>query len=224
MISFQQVSKIVVAAGVKRAALSSVDVKIPSDRRVALLGTSDEDRRLVIDLIGGLVLPTAGRVVRKARVSFPIGTLAGFQPDLSVRLNVAHVARLYDADIGSVISFVERVANIGPAFDRPFRELPKPLRQQLAQILGYSIPFDVYLLAAEITKMSRPVRDIAYSLFQERAQTSGMIISTRNLGFAREYCDMALLLHDGGLYAFGRVEDAIGAMEKVQMVAALDQG
>jgi capsular polysaccharide transport system ATP-binding protein len=220
MIVFENVSKFVVAGRSKRAVLDSVNVTLPTNHRIAFLGTSEEDRRLVINCIGGQVLPTSGRIMQSARVSFPVGSLAGFQADLSIRVNVAHVARLYDTDAASVVSFVEKLADLGAAFDRPYRELPKPQRQMLGQIFGYSIPFDVYLLIGDITRMARPMRDIVYMLFQERSREAGMIISTRNIAFAREYCDMALLLHEGGLYTFDSVEDAVRAMEESRMQEA----
>src|SRR5690348_16590842 len=97
--------------------LSSVSDQLLSDRRIALLVGASREKQLVLELLAGSAVPRAGRIVRKAAVSFPVGHLPGFSRDLTVRLNVAHVARLYGADVRRTIHIVERAIAAGPAFD-----------------------------------------------------------------------------------------------------------
>ena len=133
-----------------RTIISHANLAIPSDRRIALLGPSDEDKRIFIDLLGGIVLPRTGRILKRAKVSFPVGYLGGFTADLSARKNVEHLACLYDTDVKTIVDFVERTAGLGPAFNRPYKLLSGPQRKHLGRVVGYSIPFDVYVLTEEI--------------------------------------------------------------------------
>jgi capsular polysaccharide transport system ATP-binding protein len=182
-------------------------VQIPSDRRIALLGPSDKDNQILIDILAGGLMPTAGRVIRKAAVSFPVGRLPGLSSDLTVRVNVAHVARLYGADVRQLLNFVERVLGIGQAFDKPYSEMPSSMRRPLAQVVALGLPFDTYLLADDSLsrgKASRRGRKNDSSsrqkdIFEARWQTAGMIVPTQDLEFARGHCELGLLLREGRL-------------------------
>jgi capsular polysaccharide transport system ATP-binding protein len=189
--------------------LSSVDLAIPSDRRIALLGPSEQDKKKLLNLLCGATLPTHGHVARNARVSFPVGYTGGISGDHSVRLNVAHVARLYGADADSVLNFVQQIEGLGKVFDKKFSALPKSTRRKFAYIIAYSIPFDVYLLESEPQRVPNDCREISYALFQARMRTAGMVISTRDPQFAREFCEVGLVLKQGRLRLYSDIESAI---------------
>jgi capsular polysaccharide transport system ATP-binding protein len=149
-------------------------------------------------------------------VSFPVGELIGFDADLSVRSNVAHVARLYGADVKTTVAFVERVAKLGPAFDKRSRELTGTARTELGQILTYSIPFDLYLLNREAAS-PKNLQNAAFALLEARiAQSAGMIVAVGQPAFARDRCEMGLVLHDGQLMAFAEVEQALSVAKLLQ--------
>src|SRR4051812_30962794 len=109
MIIFDRVEKILGGNGPRRrAVLADVSLRIPSNRRIAVLSPSAKDKRIFMKLLAGIEFPTSGTIVRNARVSFPVGKIGGFSRDLSVRGNVAHVARLYGADVDEVVDFVKK--------------------------------------------------------------------------------------------------------------------
>jgi capsular polysaccharide transport system ATP-binding protein len=217
MIIFDRVEKIMGGTGARRReVLADVSLRIPSNRRIAVLGPSGRDKRVFMKLLAGIEFPTSGTIVRNARVSFPVGKIGGFSRDLSVRGNVAHVARLYDADVDAVVDFVKKVMRLGAAFDRPYREMPARKREDFSQVLSYSVPFDVYLLGEEVAAIGkRKEKSEVFSLFEARARTCGMIMATSNPGFVREFCDMALILHKGNILLTKDVEGALAAVAKI---------
>ena len=215
MIILEGVTKVTGAGAKKRDVLTAVRARLPSDHRIAILGPLPEDKKIFIDLLGGVVLPTAGRIIREARVGFPAGHIGGFTPDLSVRLNVAHVARLYGAEIESVVDFVAKVSALGEDFTKPYRALSNVKRRHLSDILAFSIPFDVYLLSEEVVRSGgKRYSKEASALFHARAKTSGMIIAAEDPGFAREFCDMGLVLAGGQVRLFRNIERAIAFAEQ----------
>jgi capsular polysaccharide transport system ATP-binding protein len=217
MIVLEHLTKVSGSVFNSRKVLSSVNLEIPSDQRIALVGSSAEDRRILVDLLGGVALPTAGRVIRKAEVSFPVGQLPGFSKDLTVRVNVAHVARLYGANVKTTVEIVEKLIDLGNVFDKPYDDMPRQLRKPLAQIVAFAIPFDAYILTDDSLRPvqeSRHRRDrddhsaACYALFQARLKTSGMIIPTDDLDFAREHCEMGMVLYQGRLELLDDVDDS----------------
>jgi capsular polysaccharide transport system ATP-binding protein len=188
-----------------RQILTRARLVLPSDRRIALLGPSVSDKQIFLKVLAGAVMPTAGQVIRRANVSFPVGQLPGFSRQLTVRVNIAHVARLYGADIKRTLQVVEASLKLGSILDRPYERMPKRFRQPLAQVVAFAIPFDVYLLTnhrLSVPKESDDHSDMAsecYALFAARARTAGMIIPTNNKAFIRRHCDMAVSLDAGRL-------------------------
>jgi len=148
-----------------------------------------------------------------ANVSFPVGHLGGFKAELSVRINVAHFARLYDADVKKMVNFIERAAGLGPMVDKPYGLLPPQAKLHLARIVAYSIPFDFYVLT-DNSLHGKADGDVSYDMFRERNRTAGMIIPTHNLKFAREYCEMGVVLDREKLLLYDNVEKAFAASRK----------
>jgi capsular polysaccharide transport system ATP-binding protein len=210
MIIFENVQVVVD----RKEILSSAFVRIPSDRRIAILAESAKNTKILINLLAGVLLPRAGHIIRNASVSFPPGHLGGFAPDLSVRLNVAHVARLYGADVDAVVNFVASAGGFKRAFERPFRALAKPAKVELSQILALTIPFDVYLFENISPPGHRGFNKKIYALFQARARTSGIIIGTRQPDVVRQFCDMAIIQRGGQLRLLDDVEKALARFAK----------
>jgi capsular polysaccharide transport system ATP-binding protein len=215
MIIFEGVTKFAGAGEKKRSLLTTVQASLPSDRRIAIFARNEQDQKVFIDLLSGVALPSAGRIVRKAQVSFQPGFLGGFTRGLSVRQNVAHVARIYGADVETIVDFVSQIAGLGKDFNKLYGDLPNTKKRYLSDILAFSIPFDVYLLNDDVVRAgtSRYNKD-ARALFEARTKTSGMFIASQDPAFAREFCDMGLVLHEGQLRLFRNVERAIAFSEK----------
>ena len=146
MIILHQLTKTEGSFFKRRHILSSATLEIPTDRRIALVTQADGDRKTFIELLAGLARPTSGTITRLAEVSFPVGQLPGFSRDHTVRLNVAHAARLYGAEVAHTIDVVEQVMNMGRSFDRPYAAMPGKLRRPLAEAVAFALPFDLYLL------------------------------------------------------------------------------
>jgi len=211
MITFKRVTKRKKVNGKTRDILSLVDIEIPSNRRIALFTPSAEDSNLVINLLAGIESPTSGLIRRTAKVSFPVGYVGGFQGELTVRHNIAHVARLYGADPAMMVDFIGSIPALRDTLNLRFNDFPRSLRRQFAQILTYSIPFDVYLLNVEPTSVPTDHREIACTLFEARTRVAGAIIAIRNAAFAKTHCDMALAMLDRKLVLFHDIEQALSA-------------
>jgi len=175
----------------KSVVLSGENIRIPSDRCIALLGRSENHRKAIVDLITGMKLPHAGRIIRQARVSFPVGIVPGVERDWSLAMNVAHVARLYGQNEDEIVGFVRRIYE--RSFNRKYSQLDVNERKRFARILAFAIPFDTYVLPDD--RMSQD----CIELFEARARTSGMIVNIHNKNFARKYCDAALVVEGGRL-------------------------
>lgn len=202
-----------------RPVLSNVNLVIPSDRRIALFSPFESDKGILSSLLCGLTTPRVGRVVKTVSVSFPMGYVGSFRPDLPVRKNVEHLARLYDMESRSFAHFVGSVGRFGPTFDDPYSEMSAITQARLGRIVGFSIPFDVYQMNDRCLIACKDKRDVLHQLFDERYRTAGMIISTQSIKLAQEFCNMALALSGGELRLYDDIQEAFDSTrEETQTV------
>lgn len=194
-----------------RTVLRETSLAIPTDRHIALICPSDEDSQIMINVLGGIYMPTCGRIVRKTRISFPVGHIGGYEAKLSVRQNIEHLARLYDANASAVVDFVESVVHLGRAMDEPYGRLPILMRNRLSRVVAYSLPFDMYILTDGNIGGKARYEDISFALFEARACAAGMIIPMRHPKIARHFCDMGLVLSNGQLRLYDDIETALAA-------------
>jgi capsular polysaccharide transport system ATP-binding protein len=181
-----------------RTVFDGITVDMPSHRRMALLGGPDSGKTTLIGLLSGVIDPTEGKIVRRARLSYPAGYNRAFRTSNSVRQNVMFAAQIYDADPAEVVDFIAGILDLHAELDRPMRDLPIPLRMTLAFALTYALPFDTYLFDNVIGPGDVATRDLWRQLFEARAATSGMIFATRLPRMAEMYCDCALVLRPAG--------------------------
>jgi capsular polysaccharide transport system ATP-binding protein len=217
MIELEQVGLEVTARGVRRTVLRSVDIAIPTDRHIALMGSSEENRTAVLNLISGVLSPSAGRISRSRTISFPTGLITAFDAEISLRHNLEYVARMYGADPHEVVSFVKQIADLGDAFDEPYSRLPKEFKRPIGYILAFCLPFDIYAMNGIPRGGPLHVREAAEALFDMRRRTSGIILSTRDARAAIEFCEMAIYLRDEQIIVMPTVDQAVAEWQKDQL-------
>jgi capsular polysaccharide transport system ATP-binding protein len=193
--------------------VSGVTAAIPTDRHIALLTPSRLATKVFLDLLANITSPNQGRIERSAKISFPVGRLPGFSSALSVRMNIAYVARLYGADVRRVLSKVERHKLFGALLDVPFARLGKRQRIHLAAVLPFYIPFDFYVMPQLPPTLSTD--KVSARVFYKRMRRAGSILPVSARRRATHHCDMALLLVKGKLLAFETVSEGFTAYDEV---------
>ena len=214
MISFEGISKSYQVRGHQVAVFADVDIEIPTDRAVAILGAEASGKSALIRMMSGVEGPTRGIINRFAAVSFPVGSVRVLKPHLTGRQNAEHVARIYGVDPREVASFVETVAEMGMHFDEPVRRMPSGLRGALACVISYAIPFDTYLIDETVGFGPERIRDRCSQLLRARAEErAGYILATNRPPKARQLCDCAIVIAERRLHWFDDMSAAEAALK-----------
>lgn len=200
-----------------RPVFDRVNIVIPGDRRVAVLGGMASGKTTLIQLLCGLALPTRGRILRKSRLSFPGGYQRGFRAAHSAAQNLSFAARIHGADPREVIEFVGAVTGLAAAMHRPMHDLSIQDRMNLSYALTFAIPFDTYLFDNSIGGTGDPAfRQLCAEMFRQRTRTGGALIATRHARLARELCDCALVIEARGLTFFDNLDEALARFSQLQ--------
>lgn len=191
--------------------LQDINLDIPGNVSVGLVGRNGAGKSTLLRLIGGMDTPTKGEVRRDCRVSWPIGLTGGFQGSMSGRQNVKFVARIHPVDRGldEIIRQVETFAEIGKAFDEPVKTYSSGMRARVAFGMSLAFEFDVYLSDEATAVGDQIFKQKAVKAFKERLGRSSLIIVSHAEPIIKELCQAGIWLNEGSAYWYDDIKDAL---------------
>jgi len=193
--------------------LNKLSAVFPESRNIGIIGRNGAGKSTLMRLMSGSECPDSGRIVRTARVSWPVGFSGGFSGSLTGAENARFVARIYGMNVNGVTSFAREFAELGEYFDMPVKTYSSGMRARLAFALSMAIDFDVYLVD-EITAVGdAQFQRKCRAAFDERRDRSTLIIVSHDMTTIRNYCDSFALLKNGRLNFFETVDEAQQAYE-----------
>lgn len=216
MIELRNVTKVYSTHAGDHVVLDRINAIFPPNVSVGILGRNGAGKSTLLRIIGGAEQPDAGRVIRRGKVSWPIGFTGGFNGSLSGEENCRFVARIYGADVDSVVEFARGFAEIGNYFRMPVRTYSSGMRARLAFGLSMAIDFDVYLVDEVTAVGDRVFQEKCRRAFAERRERSSVIMVSHQLSTMKEYCSKFALLLRGQLTMF----DDIDEVERLYKTAA----
>ena len=177
--------------------LNDVNLVIKRGERVALLGRNGAGKSTLIKLIGGVEMPTSGKISRKMSVSWPLGFSGGFQGSLTGYDNARFIARIYQRDYADMRAFVEDFTELGQQLKMPVKTYSSGMRARLAFALSLSIEFDCYLIDEIILVGDQNFhRKCHYELFEKRSDRA-LIIASHSTDLVRDICNQAVVINNG---------------------------
>lgn len=196
MIICSNICKSYAHGGIRKRVLTDVNLTVRPGQRVALLGRNGAGKTTLIKLIGGVEVPTSGKVTRQMSVSWPLGFAGGFQGSMTGYDNARFIARIYQRDYHYIKTFVEDFSELGRQLKMPVKTYSSGMRARLAFALSLAIEFDCYLIDEIILVGDQNFhRKCHYELFEKR-QDRAMILASHSLEVVREYCDRAVVIHN----------------------------
>lgn len=208
MIELSQVTKAYRMRHGVNVVLNNVNFRFERGSNVGILGKNGSGKSTLLRILSGAEQPDAGSVVRRGRVSWPIGFSGGFSPSLTGNENARFVARLYGADVHTVCGFAYEFSELGDYFDMPVRTYSSGMRARLAFALSMAVDFDVYLVDEVTAVGDSTFQKKCRRAFQDRRGHSSVIIVSHDLKTIKSYADHCLVLRRGSLVAFDHVAEA----------------
>lgn len=198
--------------------LKGVNLTIPRQVNVGLVGGNGAGKSTLLRIIGGVDQPNKGSVRRTCRVSWPMGYGGGLQGALSGRQNAKFVCRIHGhttrADLKDRLHYIQDFAQLGQSFDEPVKTYSSGMKSRLQFALSLAIEFDVYI-SDEVTAAGDVVfKKKAAAAFKGLANKAGLIMVSHGEGTLRQFCQSGIWLNQGQAHWFENIDDALTAYKE----------
>jgi len=190
----------------QRTVLDRVNLAVHRGERIGILGRNGSGKSTLIRLISGAEKPTAGRVHRGMKVSWPLAFAGGFQPHLTGLDNLRFICRIYDTTFEDKIDYVQDFSELGLYLREEVRFYSSGMRARLAFALSMVIEFDCYLIDEVVAVGDARFHErCQHELFEKRGHKS-MVIVSHSPSFIAQHCQETAVIVRGKLHAFADVD------------------
>jgi len=197
----------------RKIVLDGLNFSVAPGQKVGILGRNGAGKTTLIKLIGGVEMPTSGKIERRMTVSWPLGFGGGFQGSLTGYDNARFIARIYGAQYRDIRDFVEDFTELGRQLQMPVKTYSAGMKARLAFALSLAIEFDCYMIDEVILVGDQNFqRKCHEELFEKRADRA-LILASHSSGIIRDYCGSAMVLHQGRGVVYPDVEEALGVYD-----------
>ena len=209
MIVCEQLTKSYPMGSGRKQVLRGLNLRINPGEHVGFLGRNGAGKTTLIKLIGGVEMPTSGKIKRNMSVSWPLGFGGGFQGSLTGYDNARFIARIYGHAYSEIRDFVEDFTELGPQLKMPVKTYSSGMKARLGFALSLAIEFDCYLIDEVIMVGDQNFhRKCHYELFEKRGDRA-LIFASHSAELIREFCNRALVLHQGHGTIYPDVNEAL---------------
>lgn len=209
MLEFVNVSKSFWTGKTRKVILDRASFRVDLGHSMGILAPNGTGKTTLINLMAGLEKPDEGRIIRKARISFPLGFMGGVINKHTGTENARYIARLYGLDPDYVEAFCRYLTGIEEYFDMPVGTYSAGMRSRFSFALMLALEFDIYLIDEGMPSTT----DVEFNrkagtILQERLANATVIIVSHQAKILEKYCRSAAVLRDGRLYMFDTLEEA----------------
>jgi len=217
VIKFEDVSKYYTTKKGRHYILKDVNITIPTDVSVAVLGPNGVGKSTLIRMIGGADFPTSGEILSNKNVSWPLGLQGGLQGSMSGRENVRFVARIHGyKDTSEIEKKVADFAEIGSYFDEPVKRYSSGMRSRVSfgLTMAFDFDFDVLLIDELGAVGDANFRKKSRALLESKFNSTKLIMVSHSLRELRKFCQAGIVIVNQKLEFFSDLEMAIKKYEE----------
>jgi len=193
--------------------LRDVDLKLPGDVHIGVIGSNGAGKSTLLRLLGGIDFPERGRITGDANVSWPLGLQGGFQGAMTGRENVRFVCRIYDEDIDGVMAFVEGFTELGRFLEAPVGTYSSGMKARLGFALSLAVDFDVYLIDELTSVGDADFKRKCQAALDERRERATTIVVSHSPKTIKQLCQRVALLRGADLEWYDDVDAALAAYD-----------
>lgn len=216
MIKLQNVSKYYPTRFGPKYVFKNLNISIPDDRDIAILGVNGAGKSTLLRLIGGIDFPSSGKIKSDRFISWPLALSSGFQKLMTGRENVRFVSRIHGVrKTHEVEEFVKEFSELGDNFELPVGGYSSGMKAKFSFAVSMGFDFDTYLMDEIMSVGDARFREKCETAITEKRESSNIILVSHQMNTIRKHCNAAILLAYGRAEFYESVDRAIYRYKKL---------
>ena len=200
-------------------AVDNVSFSLLPGTTLGIVGENGSGKSTLLKLIAGVLLPDAGRIRQRGKITGLLELGTGFHAELSGRQNIylngtyLHMTRQQLAEREqAIIAFSE----LQDFIDEPLKNYSSGMTMRLAFAIAIHADPRCFIIDEALS-----VGDVRFQqkcfdrLRAFRAHGGAIIFVSHDMNAVKLLCDKAMLLHHGAMHYFGDPDEAINQYNKV---------
>ena len=197
------------------AALKGINFRLQRGEVVGVIGPNGAGKTTLLAVLGGVLKPTEGRVVRRSRPAILLEASVGFKPELTGLENMRLLASLMGVRFRELLPHLEEAmefAELDGFLSSPVRAYSQGMLARLSVSLLLHLPREVLLLDEVLGPGDREFRERCSRRIRElAARGKGIVLVSHDLEVVREACTKAVWLEGGAVVMEGPPEEVVTA-------------
>jgi len=200
-------------------ALNEVSIDIESGSTVGLIGANGSGKSTLLKVIGGIIEPSSGRVLRKGRLAALLELGAGFHPDLTGRENVylnAAILGMSRQETAERFDEIVEFSGIEQFIDTQVKFYSSGMYVRLAFAVAVHVDPEILLVDEVLAVGDEPFQTKCLDKirsFQHAGKT--IIMVTHSLATVGDMCDRGIVMDHGTKVFDGDVSTALHTLRDV---------
>lgn len=196
-------------------ALRDVSFDVPKGTVLGVIGRNGAGKSTLLRALAGILVPTAGRVVVRGRISPLLSVGLGMQPDLTGRDNIRLGALAFGYPPGELEQLEQTVvafAELGEYVDFPFKTYSGGMKARLGFAVAAHLDPEIFLIDEAITGGDAKFKEkTADKMFDLCGGGRTIVIVTHGLSLVRQIATSAVWLHQGQVVEHGDPDHVVAA-------------
>jgi capsular polysaccharide transport system ATP-binding protein len=209
MLEFVNVSKSFWTGTRRKVILDRANLRVELGQSLGILAPNGTGKTTIVNMMAGLEKPDEGEIIRRCRISFPLGFMGGVVNKHTATENARFIARLYGLDPDYVEAYSRWLCGIEEYFDMPVGTYSAGMRARFTFSLLLALDFDIYLIDEGMPSTA----DVEFnrragSILRDRLKSATVVIVSHQAATLEKFCTRAAVLRDGQLHMFETLEEA----------------
>lgn len=179
--------------------LNGLDLTVHPGAKIGIVGRNGAGKSTLIRLLSGAEAPTAGRIERRMRVSWPLAFGGAFQGSLTGADNLRFICRIYGQDVRDKIGFVDDFSELGRYLHEPVRTYSAGMRARFAFAVSMAIDFDCFLIDEVIAVGDERFHEKCHAELFVKRRDRALILVSHDGDYVRQHCETIHVLAEGRL-------------------------
>lgn len=193
-------------------AVRNVDVDVDKGETIGIIGRNGSGKSTMLQLICGIVQPTAGKVDVDGRISALLELGAGFNPEFSGRENVylsTSIMGLSKDETTERLDSIIEFADIGEFIDHPVKTYSSGMFVRLAFATAISVDPDILIVDEALAVGDIFFQQKCMKYMKQMMENNTIVLVSHDMHAVSSLCDRVIVMEGGEKIFDGEPAEAI---------------